>query len=263
MRQEQNTILESRELSAGYGAKTVLQGVSFTVRPGEILVLIGPNGAGKSTLLKTLAGQLKELAGTVYLDGQEQNLYTSREIAEKRSVMLTERMTSEQMTCYEAVSLGRYPYTGRLGILSEEDHRVVRESMERVRCLELADRDIHAVSDGQLQRVLLARAIAQEPEILILDEPTSYLDVRFKLEFLDLLRDLARTRGIGIVVSLHELEFAHLAADRVLCIAEDGSIGPVGTPEEVFTEKNLSELYNVPEGRLQALYGSFLRSMKG
>lgn len=254
-------IVRTEHLDTGYERKAVVTGVEIEVRRGEIVALIGPNGAGKSTVLKTIAGQLEPLGGTVYINEKEQASYTQTEIARKQSVMLTERMSSERMTCEEVVSLGRYPYTGRLGILSSDDKRIVRETMELVNVADLADRDYHEISDGQRQRVLLARAICQEPEIMILDEPTSYLDIRHKIEFLDLLKKLVRERKIGVIMSMHELELAHMIADRVICISSEGKIEMIGTPREVFTDDAVSQLYGMEKGRLTELYSDFLTSV--
>jgi iron complex transport system ATP-binding protein len=188
-------------------------------------------------------------------------LYQANEIARKQAVMLTDRKPAEKMSCEEVISLGRYPYTGRLGILSDEDKRIVRETMELVRVAELAGRSYDRISDGQRQRVLLARAICQEPEIMILDEPTSYLDIRHKLEFLDILRDLVSERHIGVIMSMHELELAHMISDRVICISSDGRIEMTGAPDEVFTDEAVSRLYGMERGRLTELYGSFISSI--
>ena len=176
--------------------------------------------------------------------------------------MLTERNPAEKMTCEEVISLGRYPYTGRLGILSENDKKTVRDTMELVHVAELADRSYDHISDGQRQRVLLARAICQEPEIMILDEPTSYLDIRHKLEFLDLLRNLTRERKIGVIMSMHELELAHLIADKVICVSADGKVEKTGSPEEVFTDELISRLYSLEDGRLREVYSGFVKSIE-
>lgn len=257
------TAIRTEGLDSGYDRKVIVSGAELTVRAGEIATLIGPNGAGKSTVLKTIAGQLPEIAGAVYIDGRERSLYQANEIAKKQAVMLTDRKPAEKMSCEEVISLGRYPYTGRLGILSDEDKRIVRETMELVRVAELAGRSYDRISDGQRQRVLLARAICQEPEIMILDEPTSYLDIRHKLEFLDILRDLVSERHIGVIMSMHELELAHMVSDTVICISEDGRVEMSGRPEEVFTEENLSRLYGLGEGRLRDLYSGFVKSIEG
>lgn len=256
------TVISTNALDTGYEKKVVVSGVEIEIRRGEIVALIGPNGAGKSTVLKTIAGQLDPLGGTVYIEGRARGEYNQSEIARMQAVMLTDRMPAEKMTCEDAVSLGRYPYTGRLGILSAEDRRIVRESMELVHVEELADRDYNAISDGQRQRVLLARAICQEPEIMILDEPTSYLDIRHKLEFLDLLRLLVEERQIGVIMSMHELELAHMVSDRVVCISSEGKIHSSGTPQEVFTDELISRLYGMKTGTLSELYAGFADNLR-
>jgi iron complex transport system ATP-binding protein len=257
-----SSVIRTEHLDSGYGHKVIVAGADITVMAGEIVTLIGPNGAGKSTILKTIAGQLEPVAGTIYIGEAERSSYTLNEIAKKQAVMLTERMPAERMSCEEVISLGRYPYTGRLGILSEEDRQKVRDTMELVHVTELADRSYDHISDGQRQRVLLARAICQEPEIMILDEPTSYLDIRHKLEFLDLLRSLVEERQIGVIMSMHELELAHMTADKVICISSEGMIEMTGKPEEVFRDDTISRLYGMEEGRLTELYSGFLRSIK-
>ena len=243
-------------------AKVIVAGAEIVVQPGEIVTLIGPNGAGKSTVLKTIAGQLEPIAGTIYIGDEERSTYSLTEIAKKQAVMLTERNPAEKMTCEEVISLGRYPYTGRLGILSENDKKIVRDTMELVHVTELAERSYDQISDGQRQRVLLARAICQEPEIMILDEPTSYLDIRHKLEFLDLLRSLTQEKEIGVIMSMHELELAHLIADKVICISADGKVEKVGSPEEVFTDELISRLYSLGDGRLREVYAGFVKSIE-
>lgn len=257
-----SSVIRTEHLDSGYGHKVIVEGAEITVMAGEIVTLIGPNGAGKSTILKTIAGQLEPVAGTIYIGEAERSSYTLNEIAKKQAVMLTERLPAEKMSCEEVVALGRYPYTGRLGILSDEDHKIVRDTMETIHVTELADRSYDHISDGQRQRVLLARAICQEPEIMILDEPTSYLDIRHKLDFLDLLRKLTRDKGIGVIMSMHELELAHLIADKVICISADGKVEKVGKPEDVFTDELISRLYGLGDGRLRQVYSGFVKSIE-
>ena len=256
------SVIRTERLDSGYGHKVIVAGVEILVQPGEIVTLIGPNGAGKSTVLKTIAGQLEPIAGTIYIGDAERSTYSLTDIAKKQAVMLTERKPAEKMTCEEVVSLGRYPYTGRLGILSENDKKIVRDTMELVHVTELADRNYDHISDGQRQRVLLARAICQEPEIMILDEPTSYLDIRHKLEFLDLLRSLTQEKKIGVIMSMHELELAHLIADKVICVSADGKVVKTGSPEEVFTDELISSLYSLGDGRLREVYSGFVKSIE-
>ena len=247
-------ILHTEDLAVGYGGKAVLQGLSFSLRPGEILTLIGPNGAGKSTVLKTLARRLEPLAGTVLLDGEALAGIAENALARRLSIVTTERLRAELMTCAEVVATGRYPYTGRLGILSEHDREVVRRAMALVRVSELAGQSFEQLSDGQRQRVMLARALCQEPEVLLLDEPTSFLDVRYKVEFLTTLRDLARDGQIAVVLSLHELDCAARVADTVLCI-RDGAVDRVGRPEEIFQSSYIEQLYGMAQGSYDAFFG--------
>ncbi len=166
------------QFSAGYQGKPVLQGVTVGVNRGEILTLIGPNGAGKSTLLKSIARQLPPLGGRVFLENQELAGLSGRELAQRMAVVFTDKLYTEMMPCEEVVASGRYPYTGRFGLLSGEDWDIVEKSMEMTCVSELRGRDYNKISDGQKQRVLLARALCQQPEIILLDEPTSYLDIR-------------------------------------------------------------------------------------
>ena len=248
-------LLYTDKLSVGYGDRTVVSDIALSAEPGQILCLIGPNGAGKSTLLKTLLRLLPPAAGAVYLEGKELRTYSERELARRSAAMLTGRPEPELMKSAEVVAAGRYPYTGRLGILSEEDRRVVRESMEKVGVSELADTDFTHLSDGQRQRVLLARALCQEPRLLILDEPTSFLDIRHKLDFLQLLRELVRERQLAVVMSMHELELAQRFADRLLCI-RDGRVDRAGSPEEIFSGGYIERLYGLACGSYDALAGT-------
>ncbi len=173
--------LKTRDLTVGYGGAPLIRDISIGIERGEIVALIGPNGAGKSTILKSITRQLRTIAGVVLLGECALTALPYRALAKKMAVVLTERPRPELMTCWDVAAAGRYPYTGRLGLLSKADEDAVRKALETVHALDLAERDFNAVSDGQRQRVLLARAIAQEPEIIVLDEPTSFLDIRHKL----------------------------------------------------------------------------------
>lgn len=234
-------------LSAGYGRKIVLGGVEITACRGEITTLIGPNGCGKSTLLRTAAKQLPAISGSVYINGKSLSEFGANQLARKLSILLTERVSPELMTCRDVVESGRYPYTGQLGILSGEDRAAVAEAMELTSTTELSDSDFGRISDGQRQRVMLARAICQQPELMILDEPTSYLDIRHKLELLNTLKRLVREKDIAVLMSLHELDLAERVSDKIVCI-DGGKVGRVGTPEEIFSGGYISRLYGIPEG---------------
>lgn len=247
-------ILHTKDLAAGYGGRAVLKDLSFSVRPGEILTLLGPNGAGKSTILKTLARRLEVVAGAVLLDGKTLSSLAENELAKRLSIVTTEKVRAELMTCGEVVETGRYPYTGRLGLLSEHDREIAAEAMALTHVTELSDRSFERVSDGQRQRVMLARALCQEPEVLLLDEPTSFLDVRYKVEFLTALRTLAREKRIAVVLSLHELECAARVSDTVLCV-RNGAVDRVGKPEEIFTSAYIETLYGMEKGSYDAFFG--------
>ena len=187
MKTQKPYYITTEKISVGYDGKPLIEEVEIALRKGEILTLLGPNGAGKSTILKSIARQLSLIAGTVRLDGEDMKSLTGAELSKKMAVVMTKRLRGELMTCEDVVATGRYPYTGRFGVLRAEDHAAVQNAMELVQVAEIGDSLFDRISDGQRQRVMLARAICQEPEILILDEPTSYLDVRHKLEFLSIL----------------------------------------------------------------------------
>ena len=200
-RQEQY-FFRTDQLTVGYDGKPLIREINIQLKKGEILTLIGPNGAGKSTILKSITRQLATISGTVYLDKEKMAKMTNKEVSQKLAVVLTERMRPELMTCEDIVATGRYPYTGTLGILSAEDKTKVKKSMETVHAWDLKDRDFTAISDGQRQRILLARAICQEPEIIVLDEPTSFLDIRHKLELLTILKQMVLDHQLTVILSL-------------------------------------------------------------
>lgn len=248
------TIISADRLSVGYGKRVIVNGIEFEVKQGEILTLIGPNGAGKSTVLKTIAGYLKRLDGTVMVGNRDMLEFSEKEMAKRLSVVLTERISPELMTCREVVETGRYPYTGSFGLLTEKDRAVVENAIEKVSMQDYADVDFSSVSDGQRQRVMLARAICQEPEILILDEPTSYLDIHHKIQFLEILRSLAKEKQMAVILSMHELDFAEKISDYVLCI-KGGKITLSGTHDKVFTAENIMGLYDIPEELYRKYFG--------
>ena len=236
--------LQTCGLNVGYGRRCVVGGVTLDLVPGEVLCLVGPNGSGKSTLLKTIAGQIAPLGGTVLLDGRDASSFKADELARSLSVMLTGRMACEMLSCLDVVETGRIPYTNALGTLRETDREAVRGAMQAVGAWELRERDFMQISDGQRQRVLLARAIAQDAPVMALDEPTSYLDIRHQLELLACVRDLARTRGWTCLLSLHELALAQKVADRVACVCE-GGIYAQGTPEDVLDAPTVAHVFDL------------------
>ena len=246
---------QTQNLAVGYGGKPILRDICIGIERGEIVTLIGPNGAGKSTILKSITRQLRAIAGTVEISGSDLNALGYRDLAVRMAVVLTERVQPELMTCREVAAMGRYPYTGRLGILSRADEAKVDAALAAVRAEDLAERPFNAISDGQRQRVLLARAICQEPEIIVLDEPTSFLDIRHKLELLGILRDMARRQGITVIMSLHEIDLAQKISDKLLCVKGE-TVARFGPPEEVFAEAAIRELYDLEQGFYDPGFGS-------
>lgn len=255
--------LETKDLSVGYNKTALIHDINIGIEKGEIVTLIGPNGAGKSTILKSITRQLELIAGTVTIQNEDLHAISYKDLATKMAVVLTDRMKPELMTCYEIVATGRYPYTGRLGILTKEDEKKVEEAMAAVHAVELGNRDFNEISDGQKQRILLARAICQEPEIIILDEPTSFLDIRYKLDLLSILRNMAKEKNITVIMSLHEIDLAQKVADKILCVKGD-QIAHYGKPEEIFKENMIRDLYDIDNGFFDPLFGSIeLRKVSG
>ena len=240
--------LETEKLSVGYDGKPLIRDVCLQVQRGKIVTLIGPNGSGKSTILKTIVGQLSKVSGPVLLEGAPMERCGQKEIAKRMAILMTERIHPELMTCYDVVSTGRYPYTGALGLLGKEDKRIVEESLELVHGRDMADRPFDAISDGQRQRILLARALCQTPEIIVLDEPTSYLDIRYKLELLTILKTMVREKNLAVLMSLHELDLAQRVSDTVVCVSGD-RIDRMGPPEEIFSNDYIARLYHMEPGK--------------
>lgn len=234
------------KVAVGYDRQPLISDICLSVNPGTILTIIGPNGAGKTTVLKSLVRELKLISGCVFLSGDDMSELNGTDIAKQVAIVMTGRPHAELMTCRDLVATGRYPYTGRMGILSKKDWDKVDEAIGLVGIEELSDRDFNRISDGQKQRVMLARAICQEPEILILDEPTSFLDIKFKLEILTTIRRLSREKGIAVIMSLHELELARAISDVVACV-EDDHIGRLGSPEDIFKDGYIQKLYGIDE----------------
>ena len=233
----QSMRLQLQAVSAGYSerrqpTKVVVPPFTESLDAGQLVCLIGPNGAGKSTLLRTLAGIQKPLSGQVLLNGQDVHHMSASDRAKHISVVLTQKMEVGLFTGYGLVAMGRHPYTAWSGQLSESDHAVVMRSIEMVGAEKLADQSINTMSDGERQKIMIARALAQEPDLLILDEPTAFLDLPRRVETLVLLRDLAREVGCSIVLSIHDLDLALRLADRIWLLPQGAPI-QVGMPEEL------------------------------
>ncbi len=249
-----NTI-KTDSLKVGYSKKIVVDNVSFTLNSGEILCVLGPNGCGKSTLIKSIIDQIKSLDGKISILGEDLHNLSPKEKAKKLSAVLTERPAPDLMTAYELVATGRYPHTNYLGNITKEDEKIIEESISLVNGEKLADKEITELSDGERQRIMIARAICQESDIMVLDEPTSYLDIRYKIELLDILKKLALEKNKTIILSLHEIELVSKIADHVMLI-DEGHVFAFGSPATVINDANIQKVYNIEYGSYNSLLGS-------
>ncbi|MCR5419631.1 MAG: cobyric acid synthase [Lachnospiraceae bacterium] len=244
-----DSILKTENLIIGYD-KDIVGNIDLTVTAGKILTLIGPNGSGKSTLLRTLAGLHKERNGIIYLNGKSIISLKAEEIAREISVVMTMTVKPELMSCREVIATGRYPYTGMFGRLRDEDNSIIDETISNMGMEDISENPFMSISDGQKQRVMLARAICQEPSVLILDEPTSYLDIKYKLDILTRLKELVREKNIAVILSIHELDIAMHISDHVIALGE-GKILKEGTVREVFRESFIRSLYGIENSSLE------------
>lgn len=219
----------------------VLAGLSGEVTPGELVGLVGPNGAGKSTLLRTLVGMQPALGGQVSLDGRGLAHLSPPEVARTVAVVLTDKVSVGNMSSYDLVALGRHPYTSWAGRLTKDDAEIVLDCLARVDATHLADKAVNQLSDGQRQRVMIARALAQQPKILLLDEPTSFLDPPSRITVFDLLSDLAHEQGLAVVVCTHDVEVAARYCDSLWLTTPKGII--TGAPEDLALDGELSAAF--------------------
>lgn len=238
-------MLEIEMLSVSYGMRKILDRVNLDVKAGEVLVITGPNGAGKSTLIRAASGALPFQQGSVKVNGTELKHLAPAQRARKLAVVPQARNLPAAITVYQSVLMGRTPYLGWLGHTDEQDHQKAYAALEKTCCLELADRPVGELSGGEQQRVLLARALAQETPVLMLDEPTTHLDLQHQSGLLNLVRGLAVRQNLAVLMVLHDLNLASIYADRVALLVE-GRLRKIGSPTEVFTQENLSQVYQVP-----------------
>jgi iron complex transport system ATP-binding protein len=238
-------MLEVENLSFSYGKRKALEDLNLSVKPGEILAVIGPNGAGKSTLIRLLSGTLPHYRGTVIVDGIDIRGMTTAQRARHLAVVPQARNIPPAFTVYQSVLMGRTPYLGWLGQAGAKDRQLAKLALERTCCLEFANRPVGEISGGEQQRVLLARALAQCTPVLLLDEPTTHLDLQHQSGLLNLVRDLASRQHLAVLMALHDLNLASIYADRVALLVE-GRLLAIGRPQEVLTEGNLVQVYHVP-----------------
>ncbi|MFY7671513.1 ABC transporter ATP-binding protein [Tenacibaculum sp. MEBiC06402] len=240
-----NIVLQTRNLSIGYTSKKsekkLLESINLDIQKGEFIALLGKNGAGKSTLLRTLSKVQNKLAGDILINQKNLVEYSQHELAKVMSVVLTERLPESQLTVFEIVALGRQPYTNWLDKLSKEDIKKVLHALELTNVAHLKDRPFYKLSDGQLQRVLIARALAQDTEIIILDEPTAHLDIHHTYKIFSLLQELVKTTSKTIIISTHEVNLALKLADSFVLIANDDLYS--GNADELIQQNAFSSLF--------------------
>lgn len=234
--------IEVRNLSFSYGDKTVLDDVSFSLAEGSFCALIGPNGSGKTTLLKIMSSVLKPNSGAVSLDGRPLTSFASRDLARNLAVVVQGGDGGDLFTVEELVSMGRAPYLGRFQSETAKDREIVRRVLELTGCLYLKDRVVSQLSGGERQRVSIARALAQQPKVLLLDEPTAHLDIGYQQEILDLAKRFNIAEGTTIVAVLHDLSLAGYYAN-VLFLLNEGKIEAAGPPTEVVTAGHIARVY--------------------
>jgi iron complex transport system ATP-binding protein len=238
-------MLEIETIHVAYNGHDVLHGVSLTVQPGEILAVVGPNGAGKSTLVRSASGVHPPRAGSVRVDGKDITRLSHTQRARYLAVVPQARQLPGTFSVYQTVLLGRTPYLGWLGQAGKADHARVNLALALTQMTNLAERLVGELSGGEQQRVLLARALAQDAPILLLDEPTTHLDLQHQTGLLNLVRKLAMENNLAVLMVLHDLNLASLYADRVALLVE-GRIFAQGTPLEVLTPENLRAVYRIP-----------------
>jgi iron complex transport system ATP-binding protein len=237
-------VLQAEGLSLGYGDRLVVDDLTLPVPPAEVTVVIGANGCGKSTLLRGLARLLTPSSGAVLLDGRDLHRMPTRQVAQVLGLLPQAPAAPEGITVVDLVGRGRHPHQSWYRQWSAADEQAVHEALVLTDTLGLADRPVDELSGGQRQRVWIAMALAQQTDLLLLDEPTTYLDLAHQVEVLDLLTDLNRRRGTTVVLVMHDLNLAARYADHLVAM-RDGRIVAAGTPQDVVTEQTIAEVYGL------------------
>jgi len=235
-------ILQIKDIGFRYQKKQVLRRVSFDVKKGEIIGIIGPNGSGKTTLLKIIDGLLFPQEGEILVEGEFLRQKNRKELAGIIAFVPQEFSLVFPFSVQEIVMMGRYPHLNNLRFEGNDDYRIVREAMEMTDTLHLSKRMIHHISGGERQRVLIARALAQKPRIILLDEATAFLDIKYQIALFELIKKLNKLRGLTVIVVTHDINLAGQYTDRIILLQE-GKIHSIGTPGQVITEGNINEVY--------------------
>jgi iron complex transport system ATP-binding protein len=248
-------MLNVDNIEVGYGNRTVLHGVSFTLQPGELLAVIGPNGSGKSTLIRALSGVLPLRAGAIQVNGRNIGQIHDQDRAKLIAVVPQARNLPSAFSAREVVALGRTPHLNWLGQLSDSDQALIDDVMRETDTFTLADSLANELSGGEQQRLLLARALVQQTPLLLMDEPTTHLDLQFQYGLMQHIHALAHPQSKNqparaVLIALHDLNLAYTYADKIALLVK-GKITHFGTPEEVLKPELLTEVYNVPMVRLK------------
>ncbi len=238
-------LLEVRDLTVSYGERVVLNGIDLTLANGRVLVVIGPNGAGKTTLIRAISGVVPLSYGRLAFEGRNLIGLSNSERAQIFAVVPQARNLPPAFTAWETVALGRTPHLNWLGQTTDTDEEIVRDAMRQTDTLSLAQRRVGELSGGEQQRLLLARALAQQPRILLLDEPVTHLDLHYQITILDLIRELAQENKISVLAVLHDINMAVRFADQTALLV-GGKMIASGSPAEVLTPERLSEAYDLP-----------------
>jgi iron complex transport system ATP-binding protein len=250
----ESPVLEARGLDSGYDGKTIVKNIEIEAFRGQVICLLGPNGSGKSTILRTLAGLLEPVHGAVYVNGGRIEKMKPNDKAKTIAVSLTESLSIPMTSVFEIAAMGRIPHTGFFGNLSREDIRIVNEALETAGAASLAAREYYSLSDGEKQKVMIARALAQSPRLIILDEPTSHLDIKHKIEVMRILNGLSRERRLTVILALHDIDIALKTAQYVLLV-KDGAISAVFKPEDLTRGTAIDGLYGIEGASYDALLG--------
>ncbi|MRH99936.1 ATP-binding cassette domain-containing protein [Kriegella sp. EG-1] len=242
---KQHITLSVKDLNVGYSSKKektiIAKNINFNLHTGELIAIIGANGIGKSTLIRTLGTIQPKLSGSINLNGKSIEDFKPIKLAAEISLVLTESIASKSMTVNELVALGRSPYTNWLGTLTKNDIKIIENSIKQVELNSLRNKRCNELSDGQLQRVMIARALTQNTAVILLDEPTSHLDIYHKVQILKLLKTIAKEIKKTIVFTTHEIEMAIQVADKILIL--DGENNPFGTPSDLINKKSFEKLF--------------------
>lgn len=238
------SIINAGNITFSYDAKPVMESVSFSIDEGQIVAVIGPNGSGKTTLLKIMNGTLLPDGGQMLIDGKETNRWARKEIARKVAIVPQETAATFSFYAEEIVLMGRFPHLSNYRFEDKKDFRIVHEAMEKTDSLHLASRRFDELSAGERQRVLIARALAQEPKVLLLDESTVFLDLKHQAQFLSLLRLLNTSQKLTVIFVTHDINLAAQNAHRMILL-DSGKIYAIGVPAEVITAANIKEVYDV------------------